>query len=168
MILLYLLKHCYVEMLNVKCTEMILTVVINQLCRLSSKPLCIPSSKNSSKNFTKKFVPVPGWNDYVKEQHNIAINAFKWWNLNNKPLNGFIYHEMRTSRARFKYALRFTRNIEDTARADSLAKDLSDGTIAGFWDNVRKLYLLYLVIFSSKYYRRSFSLTFRRTIFISC
>ena len=28
---------------------------------------------------------------------------------------------MRTNRARFKYALRFTRNIEDTARADSLA-----------------------------------------------
>ena len=34
---------------------------------------CIPSSKNS----TKKFVPVPGWNDYVKEQHNIARKAFK-------------------------------------------------------------------------------------------
>ena len=46
---------------------------------------------------------------------------------------------MRTSRARFKYALRFTRNIEDTARADSLAKDLSVRTIDGFWDNVRKL-----------------------------
>ena len=46
---------------------------------------------------------------------------------------------MRTSRDRYKYALRFTRNIEDTARADSLAKDLSVGTIDGFWDNVRKL-----------------------------
>ena len=45
---------------------------------------------------------------------------------------------MRTSRAIFKYALRFTRNIEDTARADSLDKDLSDGTIDVFWDNVRK------------------------------
>ena len=44
---------------------------------------------------------------------------------------------MRTGRARFKYALYFTRNIKDTARADSSAKDLSD--IDGFWDNVRKL-----------------------------
>ena len=35
--------------------------------------------------------------------------------------------------------MRGGRNIEDTARADSLAKDLSDGTIDGFWDNVRKL-----------------------------
>ena len=34
---------------------------------------CIPSSINS----TKKFIPVPGWNDYVKEQHYIARHAFK-------------------------------------------------------------------------------------------
>ena len=46
---------------------------------------------------------------------------------------------MRTSRARFKYALRFTRSIEDSARADSLAKDLADGTIDDFWGNVRKM-----------------------------
>ena len=39
---------------------------------------------------------------------------------------------MRTSRARFKYALRFTGSIEDTARADALAKDLADGTIDDF------------------------------------
>ena len=69
--------------------------------------------------------------------YNIPYSCYN--NLNNRPLNGFIYHEIRTSRARFKYALRFTRNIEDTARADSLGKDLSDGTIDGFWDNVRKL-----------------------------
>ena len=71
---------------------------------------CIPSSKNSTKNF----FPVSGWNDYVKEQHKIARNAFQWWNLNNRPRNDFIYHEMRTSRARFKNVLRFTRNIENT------------------------------------------------------
>ena len=46
---------------------------------------------------------------------------------------------MRTSRARFKYALRFTRSIEDTARADSLAKDPADGTIDDFRGNVRKM-----------------------------
>ena len=46
---------------------------------------------------------------------------------------------MRSSRARFKYALRFTKKIKDTARADSLAKDLSDGTVDDFWATVRKL-----------------------------
>ena len=46
---------------------------------------------------------------------------------------------MRSSRAKFKYAHRFTRNIEDTARVDSLAKDLSDGTIDYFGAKVKKL-----------------------------
>ena len=46
---------------------------------------------------------------------------------------------MRTSRARFKHAFCFTRSFEDTARADSLAKDLYSGTIDHFWGNVRKI-----------------------------
>ena len=77
--------------------------------------------------------------EYLREHHNIARNAFKWWNLNNKPRDGYIYHEMRTSRVRFKYALRFTKTIEDTARTELLAKDLSDGTIDDSWGNVRKM-----------------------------
>ena len=82
---------------------------------------CIPSSNNCN----KKFIPILGWNEYVREHHKIARDAFKWWNLNNRPRDGYIYHEMRTSRAKFKYAFRFTRSIEDTARADSLAKEQS-------------------------------------------
>ena len=35
---------------------------------------CIPSSSNCN----KKFVPIPGRNEYVREHHNIARNAFKW------------------------------------------------------------------------------------------
>ena len=80
---------------------------------------CIPSSSGCN----KKFVPILGWKKYVREHHTIARNAFKWWNLNSKPRDGYIYHEMRTSRARFRYALRFTKSIEDIARADFLAKD---------------------------------------------
>ena len=33
----------------------------------------------------------------------------------------------------------FTRSIEDTARVDSLAKDLADSTIDDFCSNVRKM-----------------------------
>ena len=96
---------------------------------------CIPSSGNSC----KKIIPISGWNDYVKEHHKNARDALRWCNISKRPRTGYIYHEMRYSRAMFKYALRFTRNIEDTARADSLAKDLSDGTIDGFWANVEIL-----------------------------
>ena len=49
--------------------------------------------------------------------------------MNNRPRDGYIYHEMKTTRARSKYTVRITRSIKDTPRADSLAKDLADGTI---------------------------------------
>ena len=70
-------------------------------------------------------VDIPGWNEYVREYHKLARDALKWWNLNNRPRDGYIYHEMRTFmyRARFKYALHFTRSIEDTTRADCLTKN---------------------------------------------
>ena len=46
---------------------------------------------------------------------------------------------MGVSRARFKYALRYTKHIEDTTRADDLAKDLCDNDYDGFWKGVMKL-----------------------------
>ena len=69
------------------------------------------------------FTPIPGWNDYVKEHHIFAKDALSWWCFKNKLTFGPVYHNMRVSRARFKYALRFTKHLENTARADALAKD---------------------------------------------
>ena len=46
---------------------------------------------------------------------------------------------MHVSRARFKYALRYSKHIEDTARADALAKDLCDNDHDDFWKGVKKL-----------------------------
>ena len=46
---------------------------------------------------------------------------------------------MRVTRAHFKYALRFVRNQEDMARADSLAQDLSDHDVDGFWKTMHKM-----------------------------
>ena len=82
---------------------------------------CIPCSINGS-----KFKVIPGWNDYVKESYAISRDALKWWISNNRPRDGLIYHNMRTSRAQFKYALRIAKRNEETARADALARDLYD------------------------------------------
>ena len=46
---------------------------------------------------------------------------------------------MRVCRARFKYALRYTKCKEDTARADALAKDFCDYDNDEFWKGVKKL-----------------------------
>ena len=56
-----------------------------------------------------------------------------WWNLYNRPRHGPIYHNMRKTRAHFKYALRFARKQEETAKADLLARDLSDKDVDVFF-----------------------------------
>ena len=58
--------------------------------------------------------------------------------FNNRPRHGPIYHSLRTSRAQFKYALRYAKSYEETARADSLASDFFDKNIDDFWSNVRR------------------------------
>ena len=68
---------------------------------------CIPTSVLKAGNFT----PIPGWNDYVKEHYIVAKDALSWWRFNNKPTFGPVYHNMRVCRARFKYALRYTKRI---------------------------------------------------------
>ena len=95
---------------------------------------CIPCSINGS-----KFKVIPGWNDYVKESYAISRDALKWWISNNCPRDGLIYHNMRTSRAQFKYALRIAKRNEETARADALARDLYDKDLDEFWSSLRQL-----------------------------
>ena len=46
---------------------------------------------------------------------------------------------MRTTRAHFKYALRFAKRQRETAEADSLARDLSNKDVDHFWKTVHKL-----------------------------
>ena len=46
---------------------------------------------------------------------------------------------MRVTRAHFKYALQFVRNQEEMARADSLAQNLSDQDVYGFWKTMHKM-----------------------------
>ena len=82
---------------------------------------------------------MPGWNEYVKEHHSLAKDAQWWWKLSNRPHYGHIYDNMRVTRAHFKYALRFVKNQKDMARADSLAEDLSDQDVDGFWKTMHKM-----------------------------
>ena len=50
-----------------------------------------------------------------------------------------IYDNMRRTRAYFKYAIRFARQQEETAKADALARDLSDKDVDNFWKTVHKI-----------------------------
>jgi len=104
----------------------------------------INSLKEVSDKFTindrsRKGKHIPGWNDYVKEAHARARDAFIHWQVNDKPRQGPIHVAMLESKANFKRCLRFCKSIKDKAIADSIAKSLllKDGVT--FWKEVKKL-----------------------------
>ena len=69
----------------------------------------------------------------------LYIDAFWLWNLYGRPYHGHLYHSMRSSRAQFKYALKYAKRIEETAKADALAKDLGGQKFDEFWKSVNKI-----------------------------
>ena len=57
------------------------------------------------------YIPVtilyPGWNTHVDQLYDAAKQSFKAWLDADKPKHGFVFDEMKRSRASFKYGLRF-------------------------------------------------------------
>ena len=80
----------------------------------------------------------PGWNEYVKDAHSEARDAFKLWILSSKPRQGDVFQSMKQSRARFKFKLRQCKRDEARIRADILADDLVKRNTTLFWSHVSK------------------------------
>ena len=104
----------------------------------------VDSLRQASSNFIcEKRVPkhhiTPGWNEYVKEAHSEARDAFLMWKYNAKPCFGPIYDIMKTSRARFKYCLRYCKSVENKARADSLANKFLLKDNVSFWRDIKHI-----------------------------
>ena len=78
--------------------------IINVL--ISCTKQCIPVLKLHDNNY------IAGWNEHVSHYHNVVRTEFKWWVSKNRPRHGPIYHALRSSRARIKYALRQCRYNE--------------------------------------------------------
>ena len=94
---------------------------------------CIPFCKQGVNH------NIPGWNDHVKDQHNMARDTFLSWVSDGKPRQGSVHNNMSITRARFKYALRNCRSMEETARADAMANDLNSKDCTSFWKEVKKV-----------------------------
>jgi exonuclease III len=82
---------------------------------------------------------IPGWNDYVKESHCDAREAFLMWQAHGKPRFGPVCDLMNKTRARFKYCLRYCKSVEDKAKADAIAKKFLNKDCKNFWKDIKKL-----------------------------
>ena len=77
---------------------------------------------------------IAGWNEHVSYYYNILRIELKWWLSNNRPRHGSIYHAMRSSRARFKYALRRCKLDERLI----VSEKLTHHEINDFWKDITK------------------------------
>ena len=62
------------------------------------KNITLPRVKGSVK---------PGWSDYVAELYSTSRDVAKLWGNAGKPGQGYLFELHRTSKARFKFALRY-------------------------------------------------------------
>ena len=88
---------------------------------------------------TKPYKCRPGWNDHARDLHTAARECFIMWIDAGRPKHGPVFDLMKTSRARFKYAIRFLKNHECQLRKDSLAKKLSQSRPDDFWKEIRQV-----------------------------
>ena len=78
-----------------------------------------------------------GWSDYVAELYSTSRNVAKLWGNAGKPRQGYLFELHRTSKARFKYALRYIKRSEASLRKESLANKMTDGDSKGFWKLIK-------------------------------
>ena len=90
------------------------------------------SQHNSIKGSVK-----PGWSDDVAELYSTSRDVAKLWGNAGKPRQGYLFELHRTSKARFKFALRYIKRNEASLRKESLASKLADGDSKGFWKLIK-------------------------------
>ena len=81
---------------------------------------------------------VPGWNEYVKDKHTAAREAFLQWVVMGKPRQGIEHWQMSRTRAVFKLALRYCKQNVELMRADAYANSLTDKDYKSFWSDIHK------------------------------
>ena len=82
---------------------------------------------------------IPGWNTHVDQLHDAARQSFKAWVDAGKPKHGFVFDEMKRSRASFKYELRFLKRHTNQEIGNLLAAKLQAGKTDCFWKEVRRM-----------------------------
>ena len=75
---------------------------------------------------------VPGFNEFAKELHSAARDAYVAWRDAGRPRSGSLCSDMRRSRLRFRYTLRHCRQNEQSIRADMHAKAYLEKDMVSF------------------------------------
>jgi exonuclease III len=122
---------------NVNCTDVTHHYYIDNLYNYIIESLHKASNEVFVTSRKPKANIVPGWNDYVKDAHLAARDAFVIWNDAGKPKFGPVFDIMKRSRAVFKYCLRYCKRNEAQLRANATCDKMIVKDHIGFWKDIQ-------------------------------
>ena len=99
----------------------------------------LSSSQFPLKNYCSKIKIVPGWNQYCKEFHAVAREAYMVWHNAGRIRSGFIFENMKSTRREFKRALKFCRINKLQIQKDILLSKFKMRNKNSFWTEVRRV-----------------------------
>ena len=85
-----------------------------------------------------KFKIIPGWNRNVKSLYSIARNHYLEWIATGRMLNTPLHENMKSSRKRFKAALRNCKLNENKEIGKSITEKFHLKNMKEFWNDVKK------------------------------
>ncbi len=121
---------------NTKCTDISHSLKLNSLYQDIQSVLKKASMEAVGTKKGGNFRVIAGWSDLVETQHNQARDAYLEWRAAGKPRQGSAFEDMKSSRARFKYAFRECVRNQETLKANAMASSLQQKDYVGFWKKV--------------------------------
>ena len=103
--------------------------IVNSL-KEGAAPYCFTKSK--------KFTPVPGWNEYCKQLHARARDSFLLWVRNGKIRYGVLFEEMKAKRRDFINALNYCKTNRNEIIDRKIASNFKNKKMKDFWKCVSK------------------------------
>ena len=97
------------------------------------------ASEELYKRCDKPFKQLPGWNNYCKVAHSEARSAYLMWRNSGKPKVGYLFSQMKRTRAYFKLVIRKCKRNRDIVAANNLANKLLMKNDKSFWKEVKKI-----------------------------
>ena len=85
---------------------------------------------------THSYKQVPGWNDFCKDYHRVALKCLLNWKEEGMPRNGICYERMKKSRTDFRSALKHCQENEQRLRNEKLVSSFQNKDFRSFWRNI--------------------------------
>ena len=123
--------HCKSDE-HVCCLENLYGAIIDA-CLLSSE-VTIPQSKNKH---NQKKCSMPGFNEYVKEYMDNAMEWHRVWKMQGRPAQGYVAEMRKQTRKQYHNKVKMVKQQESAIRSERMAEAIRKGKQRDLWQCIR-------------------------------